>query len=1280
LPNRPPDDLAAERWILLFLRKLERVEYVDEGEGRRLLLERRGVEGAVELTRSVWSHGSLDTEIKRRFRIKRQVVDMSGVREPKREGISRSEVSVAVPLGAHGTPQLDFTGWAYAFLPVERTGLPFLFNADLLLNTDRSGALENRWNEALCAHIGYCLADSIMTFCGGDASGVRALGLLRVKNDFVSPIYSSIHQKAISELKTHCCIPTATGRWVSPSEAFLPDQFGLHRLVDAAHLAERAGVELAAHVFDGLRPETQQLGLRELAFEDFIKCLEDAEWVKARPDAWFGELYAVLGGMQLPASGCQLLKSLPILRLEDGSTVAPSNVRVYLGLGTAHRYGFEGSLSVLASAAFEALSSGKEKARRLLEQLDVRALSARAVINEHILPRHEDGASARLSDEELISHACYVIDHIDDYGRSALGTGHPIGPVMANLGILTRSVHPALRVRRKASNMYLGAGYQDPHDLEGLWGSAMPERFVSRRYLEAPAPEGVVRDWSKFFLSLRARKTPAIDISKAGEADRCGWSAEARELFQTEDEERIWHFLRIVGSREAWAEYESAIRSRRSLTLDTARLVTDLRKIKLQTTLGRRALCECVLDNTDNRAVFGREVPFLQGRFVSDSFAEVCGVITKPTIPAVLGRIRAIAAPKATDAATAADVEELYRFLDRRHDSWTHDVRRAFETEELILAGNPSDGWLTRGQACWSIGGSLERHCPLRELAPRWQSISGLKAFFIDKLGVADSPTPAAWLLVLRNVRQAGESAERTKQFVRLAYRALARTIKDGAAKDAAAVSDALQQFRRDAVLYCSDGRWLRAEGSGCTIVYSDDPHIEQRFAGENGVAFVAVDQGDRADVEPLLRALCLRSLRETVVIEAPAGDVEQAPAEIAQRISGRAAAIARVLYHDPRGLFEPALLSGDFDFIARPQVVVTPAFRVTVGGVSVDCPFAAKVLGRGANRRLHVGREVTSDGAVRQMGWDAIGHALALELRLDRKDGAILGRLLGALSSAEVEQLLSQIDRPALPMEAEHQLPAGAAAAEVDAPALPAIGRVKSALALGGVAAPPPPSPEVEPIDHPGGDATLAMNDPPRAAEAEVQNGDTAESTRSSFDPRPTPSDRTDRASRTSDARGGELGSPQRSVRIAARARQARLGTYAAADAPPVDDALIAEVDAAAVAFVLAFEQRQGRSAVDLNVSNPDNPGFDIRSDDPSTGEIRFIEVKGTKDEWGHRGVDVSATQLQFAFKHRHQSWLYVVECALDPARRCCYRVQDFAVKVERIAFDGGWRRFAEP
>jgi hypothetical protein len=352
----------------------------------------------------------------------------------------------------------------------------------------------------------------------------------------------------------------------------------------------------------------------------------------------------------------------------------------------------------------------------------------------------------------------------------------------------------------------------------------------------------------------------------------------------------------------------------------------------------------------------------------------------------------------------------------------------------------------------------------------------------------------------------------------------------------------------------------------------------------------------------------------------------------------------------------------------------------VTVGGVSVDCPFPAKVLGRGANRRLHVGREVTSDGSVRQTGWDAIGHALALELQLDRKDGAILGRLLGALSSAEVEQFLSQIDRPALPMEAEHQLPAGAAAAEVDAPELPAIGRVKSALALGGVAAPPPPSPEVEPIDHPGGDATLAMNDPPRAAEAEVQNGDAAESTRSSFDPRPASSGSTDRASRTSDARGGELGSPQRSVRIAPRARQARLGTYAASDAPPVDDALIAEVDAAAVAFVLAFEQRQGRNAVDLNVGNPDNPGFDIRSDDPATGEVRFIEVKGTKDEWGHRGVDVSATQFQFAFKHRHQSWLYVVECALDPARRSCHRVRDFAFMVERIAFDSGWRRFAEP
>jgi hypothetical protein len=149
-------------------------------------------------------------------------------------------------------------------------------------------------------------------------------------------------------------------------------------------------------------------------------------------------------------------------------------------------------------------------------------------------------------------------------------------------------------------------------------------------------------------------------------------------------------------------------------------------------------------------------------------------------------------------------------------------------------------------------------------------------------------------------------------------------------------------------------------------------------------------------------------------------------------------------------------------------------------------------------------------------------------------------------------------------------------------------------------------------------------------------------------------------------------------SITAGRRRPQARLGTYAASEAPPIDEALNAEVEAAAVAFVLEYERQAGRAPEDMNIRNPNNPGYDIESRVPGGGATRYIEVKGTADPWGVRGVDVTATQIEFAWSRRGQAWLYVVENALDPALRHCWMIQDYAARVERIAFDSGWRKFA--
>ncbi|NQW51720.1 MAG: hypothetical protein HQ465_10815, partial [Rhodospirillales bacterium] len=867
IPLRDPDDLRAEQWILLFLRKLNSVQYHDEVCGRTLQLEKH-IEGEfVNL-----SHRILEKDVQQNseqsFRIEEHLVDVSSVAEPKRSGFRDSTVAVAVPRNASGRIRLDCSGRAFAYLPIEETELRFSFNADLLLDTSRSGALENQWNKTLCDGLGCCLVKAIMRFCtGGDPAGGRALGMLRHPSVIKRPLYERILAMALKELNGQSCIPTAQGKWVKPSKAVLRDDDGLVDLIEPMDLERLTGVELVHQELKEVASEMKKLGVRPFSFDDLANCLKNQPWMNERSDAWFRQLYSKLGAMKPSKPQLELLRMAPILRLQDGSTKTPHAGRVYRGMETAHTYGFESLLPLLASQACVDGSSNSNHDAKFLDSIDVCVLTPKWVIDEFILPQHEKSGLCSLTDVQVVAHACFIIDHFERYedaSRKAKNgsrdTRPLIGRIMANLKIVTRSDQSARRIEKKASNMYLGEPYQDPHDLEGLWASQMPERFISHLYRDAKTPDGCKkRDWAKFFLKLRARDTPGISMSNSGEPPHCGWRKESKLLFQTDDEKRIWHFLRIVG-RE-WEVYRSAI-ERRGLE-DEAELLTDLRAIKVQTTLGPRPLRECFLGNADNRAVFGEAHPFLCGQFFSDEFAEVCGVVTKPTIDAVLKRLQEIATTKATDDATVAQVDRLYRYLADRVGSLGGEVKRTFETNPIILAGSATDGWVTSREACWSTGGSLEHHCPLRELAPRWKQFRG---FFVDHLKVPGTPTPQAWIGLLESVKCEKESEVRARLFTRFAYLGLASALDSPEGR--AAVIPVLKSFETGSLLLCKDGQWRSKSNAATTIVFGDDAFVESCFAKQSTVAFIALDVVDGSDVKPLLRELQIGRLRKEMKIE----------------------------------------------------------------------------------------------------------------------------------------------------------------------------------------------------------------------------------------------------------------------------------------------------------------------------------------------------------------------------------------------------------------------------
>jgi len=85
----------------------------------------------------------------------------------------------------------------------------------------------------------------------------------------------------------------------------------------------------------------------------------------------------------------------------------------------------------------------------------------------------------------------------------------------------------------------------------------------------------------------------------------------------------------------------------------------------------------------------------------------------------------------------------------------------------------------------------------------------------------------------------------------------------------------------------------------------------------------------------------------------------------------------------------------------------------------------------------------------------------------------------------------------------------------------------------------------------------------------------------------------------------------------------------------PPIK---VEEIEKRAMEFVIEFERSSGRVSEDVSKYEH----YDVRSYDPKTGEVRYIEVKG---RWGPTlAVELTETEFEYAKKFGKDYWLYIV------------------------------------
>lgn len=106
-------------------------------------------------------------------------------------------------------------------------------------------------------------------------------------------------------------------------------------------------------------------------------------------------------------------------------------------------------------------------------------------------------------------------------------------------------------------------------------------------------------------------------------------------------------------------------------------------------------------------------------------------------------------------------------------------------------------------------------------------------------------------------------------------------------------------------------------------------------------------------------------------------------------------------------------------------------------------------------------------------------------------------------------------------------------------------------------------------------------------------------------------------------------------------------------------------------------YEREAGRKP---EVGDPHQAGWDIRSTDPETQEVRFIEVKGRGRPWdGDEVVELSGAQIRKAFETGDSWYLYVVEKTVEGRHRVLPIENPIRLAGKWILCGESWRMVSE-
>lgn len=939
LPARPgksfPTELLQdiEPSLLLFLGKLQRLEVANSAEQVQYLRSDKG--SVTTLTTDRRALDGTSAQVEKSFFRTSARYDMSGIVEPKREGVLETDIVLAFPLTDTGEAAPDPTSPVYAFLPIRDFNFPFCIQADFVLTSSRESVHEDlEWNVTLRDQIALCFIEALEAFKTKPRLANTYLRFLPEEGEVHDPFFRPVVDHLVEALGDAQSVLVEGGKWRKPQQVLVASP-EVHALFSSSDALRLFGAEYPSTSFEASNVQLTRIGCKTLTFGDLVSVFgTHSAWFKKKPLEWKARFYAYLASPDKLAEFIKVLKDVECIPRADGQFVLPKGETIFFPLSKSgkSKYDFEHELTVLDDELYSAALAESPEVKALFDGLGVKPDNPYALIRDHILTRH---SREDLGDDNdaLIGHVRYVRDKLDLYLAHASALGQTkqsaLQVLKEGLSLGTNQVEDNWLFNTPAQ-LYLSKAYRPTFDIESMLGKLIePSRLVSDAYLvrkRGASTEEVEREldsWRRFFYDIGVNDSPVLSSVES----RAECSIELRALLASPDTSVRRETLECLDRN--WNKYEGYLtytaKVGRQYSTYYTQFWTDLRATIAPTK--RKAsvqLPQAYRDDPTIRAILGGNAVFVDADLRNPKFLEATGVTYKVDASACIKRLAQIRDDKGR--ATRDQVRAIYRQLESLWPTERSTIEVAFAQQPLIMVGaGESTLWVRPEAACWqptNVKFLDAAHMPLQS------HYSEHRTFFTKQLNIPLELPLSKWIDALSKLSDVANEDER-KSFALTIYRRLSREL----GPPPKVAPDWLHRFNSQPLFIDHRGTLVKKSVS---LFANDNPEYARLFEDEETISMLAVSHDQLPSIAHLLAHTSIPRVSTSLSVEPAgesAGDIDRMLTEKVQDLFG---CIARVVYSQSHERFETAVKEHLFEHLRALEVQVVTALEleVTLAGV----------------------------------------------------------------------------------------------------------------------------------------------------------------------------------------------------------------------------------------------------------------------------------------------------------------------------------------------------------